>query len=594
VGMARVSLCGLVREKDATLEGLQSLGVLHLVPLAEPRPLQPIDPAQRRRAETAFRHLAETPEHRRPYRPDAPFDVERVVAAVLANRTLLRELADRRDELAARAAGLAPWGEFTFPPVDELGGYRLWLYPLPIKERPALARVALPWALVGHGPTTLYVAVVAKEEPPPDLLPVARIRAGIGPLSRLRAELEDTVIAIEEAETERTGLTRWRLLLGAHLAAAEDTDDRRAAAEQTRDEAGVFAVQGWAPVDALPSLGTFGERHRLALLVEPPAPDDMPPTLLRPDDRIAAGADLTAFYSSPGYRSWDPSLVVFTSFALFFAMIVADAGYALVMAGGLALYRRTLGATAPRRRFRAIGAALAGTTFVYGIAAGSWFGLAPPPGSALDRVAFIDVTDFETMMRVSVAIGALHLTVAHLMVAWLNRGTGRAVSALGWTLAIWSGLTLWLAGAPALTTLAGLGLALGLAAVFWGAATARPVARPRDWVMRLADGAMALTGATRLFGDLLSYLRLFALGLASASLASTFNVLAADLRGDAPGIGLLLSILVLAFGHAVNFLLGIMSGVVHGLRLNFIEFFGWGLTEEGYPFRAFKRRETPA
>ncbi len=95
-----------------------------------------------------------------------------------------------------------------------------------------------------------------------------------------------------------------------------------------------------------------------------------------------------------------------------------------------------------------------------------------------------------------------------------------------------------------------------------------------------------------MFGDVLSYMRLFALGLASASLAGTFNNLSAQLAETMPGVGVLLAILVLVFGHVVNLALGIMSGVVHGLRLNFIEFFGWSFSDEGYPFKAFARRET--
>ena len=104
---------------------------------------------------------------------------------------------------------------------------------------------------------------------------------------------------------------------------------------------------------------------------------------------------------------------------------------------------------------------------------------------------------------------------------------------------------------------------------------------------------MGLTSITKLFGDILSYLRLFALGLASASLAETFNGMATGLQIGRPGLGLLAALLILGFGHAINFVIGIMGGVVHGLRLNYIEFFGWGLSEEGYPFRAFAKREIP-
>jgi len=86
-------------------------------------------------------------------------------------------------------------------------------------------------------------------------------------------------------------------------------------------------------------------------------------------------------------------------------------------------------------------------------------------------------------------------------------------------------------------------------------------------------------------------MRLFALGLASSSLALTFNQLSSEVMEAMPGLGVLLGILILLLGHTLNLALAIMSGVVHGLRLNFIEFYNWGLSDEGYPFRAFEKKE---
>ena len=88
---------------------------------------------------------------------------------------------------------------------------------------------------------------------------------------------------------------------------------------------------------------------------------------------------------------------------------------------------------------------------------------------------------------------------------------------------------------------------------------------------------------------MLSYLRLFALGLASARLAITFNEIAGT-TAKVPGIGLLLAIIVLVVGHGLNFILAVIGGVVHGLRLNCIEFFNWSLPDEGYPFQAFCKK----
>jgi V/A-type H+-transporting ATPase subunit I len=357
----------------------------------------------------------------------------------------------------------------------------------------------------------------------------------------------------------------------------------------TREDGGVFALQGWAPADRADDLAGFAAERRLALLTADPAPGEQPPTLLEEPETWRGAADLTLFYQSPAYSGWDPSLIVFAAFAIFFAMILSDAGYAALIGLGTWAFWGRMGATRTGARLRTVLAAVAGVSLLYGALAGSWFGVAPPPGSWLAAIAVIDVQDFETMMRVSIVIGALHLSLAHAVVAWIGRGTGRATAALGWILAINGGLVLWLV--PALAPVCYAALAIGLLMAFWGAGADRRIAGPGDLLRRLADGLLALTGVTRLFGDVLSYMRLFALGLSSASLAATFNGLAGQIVEGVPGVGVLLAGLVLLFGHAINLALGIMSGVVHGLRLNFIEFFGWGLTEEGYPFRAFARRE---
>ena len=107
--------------------------------------------------------------------------------------------------------------------------------------------------------------------------------------------------------------------------------------------------------------------------------------------------------------------------------------------------------------------------------------------------------------------------------------------------------------------------------------------------MRPVDGLMGLTNVSKAFGDALSYLRLFALGLASGQLAIIFNQLASDVS-QVRGVGLLLGMLVFLLGHGLNLVLAIVGGVVHGLRLNCIEFFSWSLNEEGRPFQAFGKR----
>jgi V/A-type H+/Na+-transporting ATPase subunit I len=219
---------------------------------------------------------------------------------------------------------------------------------------------------------------------------------------------------------------------------------------------------------------------------------------------------------------------------------------------------------------------------------GSYFGLAPPPGSWLGRLHLLNIGDSATMMRLSIAIGVSHVVLANLAEAWSRRRSLAALAPAGWVAIMLGGAALWLGNMQlhdAALQSTGIGaMVLGAAAVLAFSGREGPLWR------RALGGLLALTRVTSAFGDVLSYLRLFALGLASASLALAFNDLAGHVA-TAPAFGKLAAALILLVGHSLNFGLGIVSGFVHGLRLNFIEFFNWSVPEEGYPFRAFAKRE---
>ena len=592
VPLKKVALCGLLKEKADLLQGLQDLGCLHLVPL-RPAPAEPETAASPHAedATKALRFLTDMKDKRKQVTRDPDFDVDRVVAEARAVQQRLRDVTDRRDFLLHRIKQVEPWGDLLFPPHAELAGHRLWFYILPAGKLKALEGVDLPWQIVHRDPRRAYVVLIAHDEPPADILPVPRTHTGALPLNELKHQLEDCEVEIEALVAERQALTRFIYLLSVNLARAEDRAMLAHASELTRDDVGLFAVQGWAPEDAVPQVEAFAEAKGLACLIEAPGPADAPPTMLDNPQALAAGSDLAMFYQTPGYRAWDPSLVVFFSFCFFFAMILSDAGYALVLLGLLVGYWAKLGRSAGGRRFRVLGACLCGSALVWGVLSGGYFGRTPAPGSGLDALHLIDLNDFESMMRLSIVIGALHIVLANGVTAYLNRhDLGLCLSKLGWIAAVAGGLLAWLGAGGDLTSAGFYLLAGGLAAVFWFSGR-RPCDSAKGLLLRGLDGLQALTNVTKAFGDVLSYMRLFALGLASASLALTFNQLAAQVNAALPGLGLFISILILLLGHSLNLALSIMSGVVHGLRLNFIEFYNWGMSEEGYPFKAFARKE---
>lgn len=591
VPLAKITVCGLVREKGWLLERIQEYGGLHLVPLRPAqRELEEVPTGRADDAYNALYYLSDVPEKRRQVRDPEGFDLEATIARVLANRQRLRTTIDRRDFLAKRIRDLAPWGDFSFPPEAELAGHKLWFYAVPHKDMARVRASDLAWQVVHRDNQRCYVVVVAVDEPSPGAMPVPRTLTGARPRSDLQRELEWTEIGLEDIIAERYELTKWIHLIAANLAQAEDQAARARVAAESLDEADFFALQGWIREDHLAGAKAFADEHQLALVAEPPGPGDQPPTLLENAPALASGEDLVQFYKTPAYGEWDPSVIVFYSFVLFFAMIMADAGYGLVLAVIVAASWQRMGRSAVGLRLRRLAAWLAGATIVFGMLSGGYFGFSPPQGSLLAVIDVIDLNDINAMMKLSITIGVGHILLASVAKARRATTPSTRLQPLGWSAATLGGLLMYLGHGTLWSDLGSLLIVagLGVVAVF---ASDRAVGSAKDLVLRMLDGLMSLAEITRMFGDVLSYMRLFALGLAGASLAVTVNHLAAEVAHALPGPGILLAILVVLLGHVINLALCVMSGVVHGLRLNVIEFFNWGLVEEGRPFRPFAKKE---
>jgi V/A-type H+-transporting ATPase subunit I len=281
---------------------------------------------------------------------------------------------------------------------------------------------------------------------------------------------------------------------------------------------------------------------------------------------------------------------VFFSFAVFFAMIFADAGYSAILALIVGGFWKKMGRSDAGQRFRILLATLVAVGMVYGVVVGSYFGLSPAENSLPGRLKIIDMMNFDLMMQLSILLGVFHLVVANAVSAWHFRRSIRATIPLAWVFIFLGAVAVWQAVSQGetlgfLKPYGLLAMVLGMVMVVLFTSPVGPL-----W-KRLLKGLGGLTGLSSAFGDALSYLRLFALGLASESLAVTFNGMAGQVKEALPGIGILFASLIVLLGHTLNFVLSLSSGFIHGLRLNFIEFFRWSIPEEGRPFNAFARKE---
>jgi V/A-type H+-transporting ATPase subunit I len=590
VALDKVTLYGPAAEKDAVVEGLQRLGCLHLVDLRPGAVRAGETATSDGGARAALQYLEDSPVRRRPERRPGT-DLPALTKETLEIRDRFRALDEERERLRRWIVELEPWGDFELPAWGREGTLRLWFHVVPLHRLDELEDVAAPWRVAARDHRFAYVVVVAAA--PPEGMPVAPVTLPAQPLSSLRQRLDEVERELGDLDYRRIGLTLHREALADSLDEADDRAARDRAGRVALERDRLFALRGWAPTTHVPSLRKFASACRLAVTVEAPGPGDDPPTLLANPAALRGGEGMVTFYRTPAYRMWDPSRAVFFAFAAFFGMIFSDAGYGLVL-GLLTLAGwRRMGRSPGGATLRGVLVALSVSSVVYGVLVGSYFGVGPPKGSWLARAHVLDAGDQKRMMLISLGVGVAHLASANLVAAWERRRTSRALSSLGWAIALVAAFVTALAkSTPSLARWASVGfggLALGGLLVLLFSSDQPLSLAPRAILGRLGEGLHGLTEASKAFGDVLSYLRLFALGLASIKLAEAFNQLAASsfaLRGA----GILLGLLVLLVGHVINFAMGIMGGVVHGLRLNVIEFFNWSLPEEGALFHAFSRK----
>lgn len=579
VPLKKATLIVPERAGPQLLTSLQSMGIMHLEDLSgrgiRTRGVGPAGDALR-----ALQFLQDAPHKRPQLHHDRAFDADAFIVKVLQLQHDLKARIDEREKLRQRIREVRPWGNFVLPNLEKLGGLRIWFYKVPVNRFSMLQRSSLQFKQVNKDNKFHYVLIVAKHKP--HHFPFIRSHVGTVPLEGLEAQRESLENLIEDLETDRIRMTRYVDALKASMQSLDDRAKYEQAHAMGWEAKGLRLYQGWLAAEAVPQLQALCRTHGWVLRLSDPRPDELPPTLIRNRPETAFGKSLLTFYTTPPYWQSDPSPIFFASFALFFAIILGDAGYAVVLGLIALLYRKRLSSSEDGRAFAMLLKVLTLLTFVWGVLIGSYFGLTPPSGSPGDLLHLLDVNDYDAMMRLSITIGALHLMLANAVRArdrYRLGVRGEAFAAAGWAVAVFGALLLYLI-APQIP---GIVLStVGLMAVVLFSGT------DRGW-RRLLGGLFSLTRITSIFGDVLSYLRLFALGLATSAMAVAFNQLAAGVMEQMPGVGILMALLILLIGHTLNFVLGIMSGVVHGLRLNVIEYLNWNAQGEGYPFEVFDR-----
>jgi len=314
VALVRVTLCGLMQEKDATLRDLQSLGIAHLLGAGGADDAgASVGPAGTSSAREALHYLRGAANRWHQVHDPQGFDARAVEEHALAIKRRTRDLQDEQLRLERRIRDLEPWGDFALLDPTSIE-HRLWFYVVPHSLLPGIP-AGLVWQAVHRDEQVCYIVVVSPEEPAD--LPVARTHTGSRRLSDLRRRLESLQVEIDELQAERDRETRWCDLLAASLDRLDDEAEFLRAQRLAADDAPLFVLHAWVAEHALADLQRLAMQRAVAVLARRPAPGDDPPTQLAKPGLDAAGQDLLTFFLMPNYSAWDPSRSVFWFFARF-------------------------------------------------------------------------------------------------------------------------------------------------------------------------------------------------------------------------------------------------------------------------------------
>jgi len=591
--LKKLILLGDLSSKTAILEAVQRAGIVHLIPLAELD--EEASATHHQKLKEALRCLQNCPQKRRLQTPGQTFEQQPVIQKILENKRARVSTIDEIELLRGRIKALKPWGDFEYPDLAELSGQRLWFYKVPLTQQARLEEIKLPWKLLGESHNDYFLVVVAESEPDDLEVPFVRVHVGSKSLATLHNDLDAALAKLEDLDAQRESLTRWIKPLTHSLDETINLARMTRAAKQTYDDKEFFALSGWVPASSKGKLEHLRKKLPVAYTLSDPDAQDNPPTLLSNADQFGGGEAAVSFFQLPGYRSWDPSIIIFFSFALFFAIILTDAGYPAVLGLLLAAYWKKSGQSSKGRRWRNFCLAIISMSVAYGVMIGSYFGIPLNESGVLHQLKVLDINNFDMMMQLSIGVGISHLVVANIISGWHNRHRVTSLASAGWAIVISGAFALWLQylhfdTAISFSSPGSVVMLPGMALVLLFSSD-RQVRTLKDLALRFADSILAFYKLTKAFGDVLSYMRLFALGLSSASLAITFNQLAVKASESVSAGGFILFALIILFGHLLNFVLAIMSGVIHGLCLNMLEFYNWGIEGDGYPFEAFKRNE---
>lgn len=595
------------KDYEAFLEKLRTLGVLHV---KEQKNAREVDDLRAILSERA--HITETLRSLRPYTTEERASSPNLPQNEEAGRTLIAEIEGELHRLAslnetltslrAEADDVRPWGALDVSALTRLegAGYALSFFTIPLArftEAFQSAHDVLP--ISEQSGKQYFVLLHHSADAPslPDAEQVARPSRSVAELETLLESTEEERDHLIQSLTERT--QHWLPELEAYDTFLENRftfGSAQLQADRLMDER-LLVLEGFVPASEAEqfeqALEQAGYCYRQ---VEFDPEKERVPIQLKNNSFTKSFEFVTGLFSLPNYQEIDQTYLIAPFFMLFFGMCFGDAGYGLILFCVSTYFR--LKSKDADTSLLALGQWLGGGAFVVGLLMGGIFGISLPWASDKNYIFSQD-----NLMMVSILIGIIQVLLGKTIGAYKKGrqlGWKHSLAGYAWVLLLIAlGLIYGLPKAEivlpsavnyVLYGVAGLAV---LVAFFYNSPGKNPF-------VNLGSGLWTTyETASGLLGDSLSYIRLFAIGLTGGILGSVFNQLALScVPASGSGasvvsyvVGWIAALLILLFGHGINFGIAMIGAFVHPLRLTFVEYYKNSEFEGGgKPYTPFKKK----
>ena len=351
----------------------------------------------------------------------------------------------------------------------------------------------------------------------------------------------------------------------------------------------LMLLEGWIPAAQVEEVSKELDLKGVFFDVDDPTPEDDIPIQLSNNKFAKLFEPLTKLYMLPTYQELDLTLFFAPFFMLFFGLCLGDTGYGLLMIVALPIFTKLFQLINPNFS-KWLVVLFGASTMLCGLLSGTFFGfnmydLDIPFVQTMKGILY---TDNSTMFTVSLCIGVVQILFGMAIKAVnlsIQCGLKYALSTIGWLLLLITIGVSVLAGLEfSNPVVMGILIAAAVLIFLFNSPGKNPL-------LNIGLGLWdTYNMATGLLGDVLSYVRLFALGLSGGILANVFNSMAVGMKPDNPVAGFIVMVLIFAIGHALNILMNILGAIGHPMRLTFVEFFkNAGYTGGGTEYRPFRK-----